>query len=99
MSQSNNYGSYKYFLVTSPSAYIVHVEINRPSKLNAISTAVWQEFGQLFHQLSRDPDVRAVVLSGAGERAFTSGLDVQAASQEPVLAGSDDVDVARRAKG
>jgi len=49
--------------------------------------------------LSHSPDVRAVVLSGAGDRAFTAGLDVQAASTGGVLvqAAETSSDVARRA--
>lgn len=43
---------------------------------------MWLELRRVFDQLSRDSSVRAIVLSGAGERAFTAGLDVQAASQE-----------------
>ncbi|TDZ26111.1 Delta(3 5)-Delta(2 4)-dienoyl-CoA isomerase [Colletotrichum sidae] len=73
--------TYSHFLVTSPAPYVVHVEINRPQKLNAFSEPVWREFGPLFNRLSHDPDVRAVVLSGAGDRAFTAGLDVQSASE------------------
>jgi delta(3,5)-delta(2,4)-dienoyl-CoA isomerase len=91
MAASQAISNYKNFLVGFPSPFVAHVEINRPAKLNAFSQEVWLEFGRLFDQLSRDPDVRAVVLSGAGDRAFTVGLDVQAASQDSVLtnAGSD----------
>jgi len=88
---------YTYFLVSSPSPYIAHVEINRPTKLNAFSQPVWLEFGAVFRQLSSDADVRAVVLSGAGDRAFTAGLDLMAASQDGVL-NSEEKDVARKAK-
>lgn len=51
--------------------------------------------------LSLSPDIRAIVLSGAGEKAFTAGLDVQAASQNGVLAQESDKksDVARIAVG
>ena len=38
---------------------------------------MWQNLGLIFKKLSHDPDVRVVVLTGAGERAFTAGLDVQ----------------------
>lgn len=51
----------------------------------------------MFEQLSADPDVRAIVLSGAGDRAFTAGLDVQAAAQDNVL-GAQAADPARKAK-
>ncbi|KAK4086488.1 enoyl-CoA hydratase/isomerase family protein [Purpureocillium lilacinum] len=92
---------YEHFLVTSPHPYVAHVEINRPRKLNAFARPQWLEFGAVFRQLSEDAGVRAVVLSGAGDRAFTAGLDVQAASQEgPLSGGGDggDLDAARKAK-
>lgn len=52
---------------------------------------MWIEFGQIFDKLSYDSDVRAIVLSGAGEKAFSAGLDVQAASEGGTLAKKGDV--------
>lgn len=46
---------------------------------------MWYELRQIFSTYSHDPSVRAIVLSGAGPRAFTSGLDVLAASQSGAL--------------
>ncbi|KAK3360170.1 ClpP/crotonase-like domain-containing protein [Lasiosphaeria hispida] len=98
MTQLASYTDYKHYLVTSPTPFVAHVEINRPAKLNAFLEAMWLELRQLFRQLSADPEVRVVVLSGAGDRAFTAGLDVQAASQGPLLKGvAGGVDVARKA--
>ena len=60
--------------------------------------SMWIEYRQVFDSLSQSPFVRAIVLSGAGPRAFTTGLDVQAASQSGVLAqtpGDASVDGAR----
>lgn len=42
---------------------------------------MWIELSHLFTQLSTDPSVRSIIISGAGEKAFTAGLDVKAASQ------------------
>jgi delta(3,5)-delta(2,4)-dienoyl-CoA isomerase len=47
---------------------------------------MWLELRQVFDTLSHSPSVRAIVLSGAGPRAFTTGLDVQFASSSGVLA-------------
>ncbi|RHZ53996.1 hypothetical protein CDV55_104085 [Aspergillus turcosus] len=79
----NNYQSFKHFIIRFPAEhqYVAHVEINRPDKMNAFFEAMWIELGQIFDRLSQDPSVRAIVLSGAGEKAFTAGLDVTAASQ------------------
>lgn len=92
------YKAYEFILVTSPAPFVAHVEINRPKKLNAFSHAVWLEYGRVFNQLSEDADVRAIVLSGAGDRAFTAGLDVKASAQEGPFQNSEGLDVARKAK-
>lgn len=95
------YAHYQHYLITAPLPLVAHVEINRPAKLNAFHEAMWVELRAVFRQLSSDADVRAVVLSGAGDRAFTAGLDVTAAS-EGVLSGgegSPPLDGARVAAG
>jgi Delta3,5-Delta2,4-dienoyl-CoA isomerase len=90
MSQEG-YAHFKHFLVTSASPSVTHVQINRPNKLNAFYESMWIEFGQIFDKLSCDSDVRAIVLSGAGEKAFSAGLDVQAASEGGSFAKKGDV--------
>ncbi|TGO85401.1 hypothetical protein BPOR_0400g00100 [Botrytis porri] len=92
--------TYKHFLVTYPAPYIAHVQINRPEKLNAFFEAMWLEFRTIFDTLSYSPDVRSIILSGAGERAFSAGLDVEAAAQDGVLAEKEGktTDVARTAQ-
>lgn len=89
---------YEYFNVTFPSEYVAHVEINRPQKLNAFIEVMWVNLGKIFKRLSYDPDVRVVVISGAGDRAFSAGLDVQAASTNGPLAATagEDIDQARK---
>ncbi|KAI5922697.1 ClpP/crotonase-like domain-containing protein [Camillea tinctor] len=98
MAPLNGYSTFKHFLVSSPSEHVAHVETNRPNKLNAFFEAMWVELGQIFAKLSHDPEVRAVVFSAVGERAFTAGLDVLAAGQQG-LPGQDSSqgDEARRA--
>lgn len=96
--QLKGYTSYKHFNVTSAGPdFVAHVEINRPAKLNAFFEAMWLELGAIFRQLSSDPDVRAVVLSGAGDRGFTAGLDIHAASSNNQLQSGDAPDVGRKA--
>ncbi|KAI9735451.1 MAG: hypothetical protein M1818_006457 [Claussenomyces sp. TS43310] len=89
------HSNFQYFLVNSPCEYVVHVQINRPEKYNSFVKAMWVEFDQIFDQLSLDPNVRAIVLSGAGDKAFTSGLDVQTA----LSIGAKQADVSRTAFG
>ena len=58
---------------------------------------MWLELRQLFSQLSSDSNVRAIVLSGSGNRAFTTGLDVQAASSGLLAESDSTTDAARKA--
>ncbi|KGQ09247.1 Delta(3,5)-Delta(2,4)-dienoyl-CoA isomerase [Beauveria bassiana D1-5] len=91
------YESYQYMRVTSPAEYVAHVEINNPKRLNAFSQAVWLEYGRVFEQISVDAQFRVAVLSGVGDRAFTSGLDVKAAAGDSPLTTAEGDEV-RRAK-
>ncbi|KIW07590.1 uncharacterized protein PV09_01542 [Verruconis gallopava] len=88
--------NYEYFNVTFPAEFVAQVEINRPEKLNAFIQKMWLNFSAIIKKLSLDPDCRAVIISGAGPRAFTAGLDVQAASQGTLK--KSDTDVARKAR-
>lgn len=90
---ASQFPSYKYFNLTFPREYVAHVETNRPDKLNSYFEAMWLELRTVFNALSDSPDVRAIVFSGAGDRAFTAGLDVKAASQG--LLGPKSTDPAR----
>ncbi|KAG9236419.1 ClpP/crotonase-like domain-containing protein [Amylocarpus encephaloides] len=93
--------TYNHFLVDTPAPFVAHVQINRPQKLNAFYEEMWLEMKTVFDTLSYSPDIRAVILSGAGDRAFTSGLDVQAASQNGILQQTEGKtsDAARKAAG
>ncbi len=59
---------------------------------------MWLEMREVFGFLSTSPDVRAIVLSGKGDRAFTTGLDVVHAAQTPVLKPDSHLDGARQAQ-
>ncbi|KIX01060.1 uncharacterized protein Z518_10126 [Rhinocladiella mackenziei CBS 650.93] len=76
-----SFPKFKFYNVTVPAPYVVHVEINRAEKLNAFYGPMWLELKSIFEQLSLDPEVRCLMLSGAGDRAFTAGLDVEDAAK------------------
>jgi enoyl-CoA hydratase len=50
--------------------------LNRPEKLNALNYALIDRLKELLDQTERDPAIRAVILTGAGERAFSAGADI-----------------------
>jgi delta(3,5)-delta(2,4)-dienoyl-CoA isomerase len=59
---------------------------------------MWLNLKKIFDQLSTDPSVRAIVLSGAGPKGFTAGLDVTAASQSGPLSANSSSDPSRTAR-
>ncbi len=52
------------------------ITFNNPDKRNAMSLEMWEGFGEALTALRDDPDVRVVILVGAGDKAFVSGADV-----------------------
>lgn len=52
------------------------VWIDHPQRHNAITQAMWIELGDAFEQLSRDTQLRCIVIRGAGDSAFGSGADI-----------------------
>ncbi len=57
---------------------IVLLTLNRPEKLNALNAELLSELGSILRELTTTPGVRAVVLTGAGEKAFAAGADILA---------------------
>lgn len=55
---------------------VATVMIDRPERLNALDRATVAELKQVFGDLGRDPQVRAIVLTGGGEKAFVAGADI-----------------------
>ncbi|MFN8558806.1 MAG: enoyl-CoA hydratase/isomerase family protein [Dehalococcoidia bacterium] len=64
---------------------VARLTLNRPAALNAVNLAMRDEFWWLLLAVRDDPDVRAVVLRGAGERAFCAGADVKEFGTAPSL--------------
>lgn len=64
-------------LLISIDNSICTITINRPENLNAINTALFIELADVLDQLAKDKDVRAVIITGAGEKAFVAGADIK----------------------
>ena len=67
---------------------VATVTLNRPEAMNALSKALRSRLYQVMTQVDADDDVRAVVLTGAGERAFTAGLDLKELGSQAGALGS-----------
>lgn len=61
---------------SDPSRGVAVLTFNRPEKLNALSTPLLREFNTHLEAVAQDPQVRAVVLTGEGPKAFVAGADI-----------------------
>ena len=55
---------------------IAQLTLNRPDKLNALNYELIERLGALLDKIERDDSVRAIVLTGSGDKAFSSGADI-----------------------
>jgi len=67
---------------------VATVTLNRPETMNALSKALRARLFQVMTALDADDGVRAVVLTGAGTRAFTAGLDLKELGSEAGALGA-----------
>ena len=66
---------------------VAQVTINRPKVLNALNLSTVDELDTCFTILETDPSVRAIVITGAGDRSFVAGVDIsELATMTPVTA-------------
>ncbi|OQX17727.1 MAG: enoyl-CoA hydratase [Desulfobacteraceae bacterium IS3] len=55
---------------------IATITFNRPKALNALNNALLNEFSQALDEISANEDIRVLILTGAGEKAFVAGADI-----------------------
>ena len=55
---------------------VLHIRFNNPARHNALSVDMWEAVPQLLGRAEKDDNVRVVVFSGEGEKAFVSGADI-----------------------
>lgn len=69
-------------IITRKDGAIGRLIFNNPDKLNAISLEMWEGMGKAVEQFEADPEVRVIVLSGAGGKSFVAGADVSKYEEE-----------------
>ena len=57
------------------------IRLNRPEKLNALSREMILALSEIFTNLQSQPDLRAIILTGAGDRAFSAGTEISELAQ------------------
>ncbi|MFB7499159.1 enoyl-CoA hydratase/isomerase family protein [Streptomyces sp. NPDC056161] len=70
-------------VTTDADTGVAVVTLDRPDRLNAVDLAMADELGAAWRALRFDDTVRAVVLTGAGERAFSTGIDRDVVVPQP----------------
>jgi enoyl-CoA hydratase len=75
-------------LLVERSGWIAVITVNRPQKLNALDAQTIDELEAAFRELSADEKVGAIVLTGAGEKAFIAGADIAMLGRQGVLDGT-----------
>jgi crotonobetainyl-CoA hydratase len=78
-------------LTERPNPHTLLITINRPDAMNAINRDVHVGIGTTLEEAEQDPDIRVIVLTGAGERAFTAGADLKAVGRGETLMPDDPV--------
>ena len=69
-------------VLVSRDGPVAIVTLNRPQAMNALSQALRRNLARVFRELEADEGVHAIVLTGAGTRAFTAGLDLKELGQQ-----------------
>ena len=64
------------FLQTKISGHRVHLVIDNPGKRNAVNLEMWRGLHENFRAFADDPRIRVVIISGAGDKAFSAGADI-----------------------
>jgi enoyl-CoA hydratase/carnithine racemase len=76
-------------LVTRKEGATGWLVFNQPERLNAVRLDMWLALPEAVAELDGDPDVRAIVVAGAGDRAFISGADIAEFDRERFDAASN----------
>jgi enoyl-CoA hydratase len=76
-------------ILISVEGRVATITINRPDKLNALNEPTRAAIVSALARLENDPEIRVVVLTGAGEKAFIAGADIQELARETATTGHE----------
>jgi len=68
---------------------IAYVTLNRPKVLNALNGKTWEDLRAAFEDARDDAEVRGVILTGAGDKAFIAGADINELAQLTAVGGEE----------
>jgi enoyl-CoA hydratase len=76
-------------LLFEVSEKIARITFNRPNVLNALNRKTMDELGDCLKKVRADDDIRVLILTGAGEKAFIAGADINELSQQTPVNGRE----------
>jgi len=74
-------------LLVEQSDNIATVTLNRPEVLNSLNAEMFDDLESTFTQLSADPTIRVILLTGSGDRAFAAGADIRGLASTDAISG------------
>ena len=63
-------------MIAEKAGAVGRLVFNKPAKHNATSTDMWEAIPVILDEFEKDPAIRVVVVTGAGDKAFVSGADI-----------------------
>src|SRR5271155_2472547 len=81
MSQSSMAGPSLETVIYEKKGVIAYVTVNRPKVLNALNHRTWADLSTAFEEARNDAEVRGVILTGSGDKAFIAGADISELAQ------------------
>jgi enoyl-CoA hydratase len=74
-------------LLYSVTHHVATITLNRPQVLNALNAQVFNELEEIFTDMDRNSAVRAILITGAGEKAFAAGADINELARTTAFTG------------
>jgi enoyl-CoA hydratase/carnithine racemase len=89
-------------MLSRNDGHVGYLIFNNPQRRNAVSLEMWEATARILDEFDRDRDVRVVVLTGAGDKAFVSGADIsrfedERANEEAIVRYNQSVERANTA--
>jgi enoyl-CoA hydratase len=89
-------------MLSRKDGHVGYLIFNNPERRNAVSLEMWEATARILEEFDRDRDVRVVVLTGAGDKAFVSGADIsrfedERANEEAIVRYNQTVERANTA--
>ncbi len=77
------------YLKYEKEAPLAVITINRPEVRNALSNALVEELAEAFSQVNKDPEIRALIITGEGDKAFMAGADIKELEERDFIKGRE----------